>query len=99
MTDTPDQTLSPSDAQAFREKCRAFLEANVKNAGITRATSKQDRGAAVMAATKVFQAKLAEAGLAGLTYPVVLVFERAGEIRFDVPVANPSEPREHSPSG
>ncbi len=37
--------------------------------------------------------------VSGLTYPVVLVFERAGEIRFDLPVANPSEPREPAPSG
>jgi copper(I)-binding protein len=26
---------------------------------------------------------------AGLTYPLILTFERAGEVRFDVPVANP----------
>lgn len=70
MTDTAEQTLSPSDAQAFREKCHAFLEANVKAAGITRANSKHDRGASAMAATKAFQGKLADAGLAGLTYPV-----------------------------
>lgn len=31
---------------------------------------------------------------AGLTYPLVLVFERAGEIRLDIPVGNPSTPRE-----
>jgi copper(I)-binding protein len=31
---------------------------------------------------------------AGLTYPIVLVFERAGELRFDVPVGDPTEPRE-----
>jgi hypothetical protein len=31
---------------------------------------------------------------AGLTYPLVLVFERAGEIRLQIPVANPSEERE-----
>jgi hypothetical protein len=30
----------------------------------------------------------------GLTYPIVLVFERAGEIRFDIPVGRPEEPRE-----
>jgi hypothetical protein len=30
----------------------------------------------------------------GLSYPIVLVFERAGEIRFDVPVGGPEEPRE-----
>ncbi|MGH3565145.1 MAG: hypothetical protein ACRDRH_03745 [Pseudonocardia sp.] len=31
---------------------------------------------------------------AGLSYELVLVFERAGEIRFDVPVGNPQTPRE-----
>jgi copper(I)-binding protein len=31
---------------------------------------------------------------AGLTYPLILTFERAGEVRFDVPVANPDELRE-----
>jgi copper(I)-binding protein len=30
----------------------------------------------------------------GLTYPIVLVFERAGEIRFDIPVGRPEEARE-----
>lgn len=34
----------------------------------------------------------------GLTYPLVLTFERAGEIRLDVPVANPAEPREDEPA-
>jgi copper(I)-binding protein len=31
---------------------------------------------------------------AGRSYPVVLTFERAGEVRFDVPVANPDTLRE-----
>lgn len=31
---------------------------------------------------------------AGLTYPLILTFERAGEVRFDVPVANPDSLRE-----
>jgi copper(I)-binding protein len=31
---------------------------------------------------------------AGLTYPLILTFERAGELRFDVPVANPDTLRE-----
>jgi copper(I)-binding protein len=31
---------------------------------------------------------------AGRTYPLVLTFERAGEVRFDVPVANPDKLRE-----
>jgi copper(I)-binding protein len=31
---------------------------------------------------------------AGMTYPLILTFERAGEVRFDVPVANPDSLRE-----
>jgi copper(I)-binding protein len=33
---------------------------------------------------------------AGLTYPLILTFERAGEVRFDVPVANPESLREEA---
>lgn len=33
---------------------------------------------------------------AGVSYPVTLVFERAGELTLDVPVDNPEEPREVS---
>jgi hypothetical protein len=35
----------------------------------------------------------------GLTYPVVLSFERAGDVRVDLPVANPEVPRQDEPSG
>lgn len=35
---------------------------------------------------------------AGLTYEVVLTFERAGEVRLDVPVATSDEPREDEPA-
>jgi copper(I)-binding protein len=35
---------------------------------------------------------------AGLTYPVVLNFERAGQITLNVPVGYPSEPREDEPA-
>lgn len=34
----------------------------------------------------------------GLTYPLVLTFERAGQIRLDVPVGNPDTPREEEPA-
>ncbi|MHA6621676.1 copper chaperone PCu(A)C [Pseudonocardia sp. DLS-67] len=33
---------------------------------------------------------------AGLTYPLILTFERAGEVRFDVPVANPDTLRQET---
>ena len=35
---------------------------------------------------------------AGLTYPVVLNFERAGQVTLTVPVGYPSEPREDEPA-
>lgn len=34
----------------------------------------------------------------GLTYPVVLTFERAGQLTLQVPVGTPSEPREAEPA-
>jgi hypothetical protein len=36
---------------------------------------------------------------AGLTYPLVLNFERAGQVTLEVPVGFPSEPREDEPGG
>jgi copper(I)-binding protein len=44
--------------------------------------------------TQVVLTGLREEVNAGLTYPVVLSFERAGDVRMDVPVANSVEPRE-----
>jgi alkylation response protein AidB-like acyl-CoA dehydrogenase len=49
--------LSPEEAAAFRERCRAFLAEHAKPG------ARRDLGAA-----KAFQGALAEAGLAGLTY-------------------------------
>ena len=51
-------TLSPEEAEAFRERCREFLTANAAP-GARRN----------LAAAREFQGKLAEAGLAGLPYP------------------------------
>jgi hypothetical protein len=36
---------------------------------------------------------------AGLTYPLVLTFERAGEVRLEVPVGNATAPREDAHAG
>ncbi len=59
MTDTlTPGTLSPEEADEFRQRCRAFL-AEHTNPGARRN----------LAAAREFQGKLAEAGLAGLTYP------------------------------
>jgi alkylation response protein AidB-like acyl-CoA dehydrogenase len=68
MTDTSELTLNATDSQAFREKCRDFLSAHAVSLG-GRASNQEDRGAALMAATRAFQAKMTDAGLAGLTYP------------------------------
>ena len=56
-TDTP-AALTADEAEAFRERCRAFLTEHAKP-GARRN----------LAAAKEFQAALAEAGLAGLIYP------------------------------
>jgi alkylation response protein AidB-like acyl-CoA dehydrogenase len=50
-------TLSPAEAEEFRARCREFLAAHTVGKG------RRD-----VAAAKEFQGKLAEAGLAGLTY-------------------------------
>ena len=51
-------TLSPDEADAFRERCREFLAANASGGGRRN-----------IAAAREFQGKLAAAGLAGLAYP------------------------------
>jgi alkylation response protein AidB-like acyl-CoA dehydrogenase len=58
MSDTTDVQLSQADADAFREKCRAFLAGNHREAG--RIDFEWN---------KEFLARSAEAGLAGITYP------------------------------
>jgi len=55
MSDTA--TLSKDEAEAFRERCRAFLSEHAKPG------ARRD-----LEAARSFQAALAEAGLAGLTY-------------------------------
>jgi len=55
MSDTA--TLSKDEAEAFRERCRAFLNEHAKPG------ARRD-----LEAARSFQAALAEAGLAGLTY-------------------------------
>ena len=55
MSDTA--TLTTADAEAFRERCREFLSEHAKPG------ARRD-----LEAARAFQAALAEAGLAGLTY-------------------------------
>jgi alkylation response protein AidB-like acyl-CoA dehydrogenase len=65
MSDTA--TLTDADAEAFRGRCRAFLDEHATGvSGAARAS--EDRGKALVDAAKTFQAALAEAGLAGIIY-------------------------------
>ncbi len=67
MSDTDQVTLSPEEAEAFRQRCRAFLDEHAT--GIPGARAADDRGLTLVLGAKKFQKALAEAGLAGLTYP------------------------------
>ncbi|MEM7288086.1 MAG: acyl-CoA dehydrogenase family protein, partial [Actinomycetota bacterium] len=60
-----DDTLTEDDAQAFRERCQAFLEEHATGVHV----GDDPRDEKTIAINKNFQGKLAEAGLAGLTYP------------------------------
>ncbi|MEZ5378883.1 MAG: acyl-CoA dehydrogenase family protein [Acidimicrobiales bacterium] len=57
--------LSPEEADAFRERCRAFLAEHATGLKIEGDDPRSDQS---VAQAKAFQAKVAEAGLAGLTY-------------------------------
>ena len=60
MSSAVEDTLSPAEAEAFRTQVRDFLSKHAK--GI-------ERGEGSVGVGRAFQQKLAEAGLAGLTYP------------------------------
>lgn len=66
MSDNADVELSPAEVDAFRARCRAFLEEHAT--GIT-IDGPDPRSEKELAANKAFQQQLAAAGLAGLTYP------------------------------
>ena len=68
MTTTDTATDRATDLDAFRARCRAFLTEHAT--GDVPSRDADPRGAGSLAVGKAFQAKLAEAGLAGLTYPV-----------------------------
>ena len=59
------ETLTVEETEAFRRRCREFLEQHAT--GIQH-DSADGRAAASIAAAKTFQGALAEAGLAGLTF-------------------------------
>ncbi len=61
-----DDSLSQAEADEFRERCRAFLDEHATGVNFDRADPRDEQS---IAQNKAFQAKLADAGLAGLTYP------------------------------
>jgi alkylation response protein AidB-like acyl-CoA dehydrogenase len=66
MSDT-DTALSDEEAEAFRAGCVAFLDEHASAHG---AAGPDPRGGNALSEAKRFQQALADAGLAGLTYPV-----------------------------
>ena len=68
MTSTAEIELTEDQAEAFRRRCRAFLDEHATGLREARGAS-NDRGAALMAGAKAFQGALASSGLAGLVYP------------------------------
>ncbi|MFM7535710.1 MAG: acyl-CoA dehydrogenase family protein [Acidimicrobiales bacterium] len=66
MSDIDTAQLSDAEAEAFRARCRTFLE---QHATGIKGTRGDDRGAGMMAQAKTFQKALADAGLAGIVFP------------------------------
>ena len=66
MTNPDADVLDPAEADAFRRKCRAFLD---EHAGGIVVDGPDPRSSKALAQSKAFQQKLADAGLAGITYP------------------------------
>ena len=61
-----DDTLSEDEAQAFRERCQQFLAENATGISVEGGDPRDEQ---TIAQNKAFQGNLADAGLAGLTYP------------------------------
>ncbi len=62
-----DDSLSPAEAEAFQARCREFLDSHAT--GIHLDGRPDPRGELRLRAAQKFQQALADAGLAGLTYP------------------------------
>ncbi|MCY4663729.1 MAG: acyl-CoA dehydrogenase family protein, partial [Acidimicrobiaceae bacterium] len=62
-----DDVLAPEEDKAFRARCRAFLDEHAT--GISLDGRPDPRGELRLRAAQGFQKALADAGLAGLTYP------------------------------
>ena len=63
-----DDVLHPGEDEAFRARCRAFLDEHAT--GISLSGRPDPRGELRLRAAQRFQRALADEGLAGLTYPV-----------------------------
>jgi copper(I)-binding protein len=85
--DAPNASPNPSAAPTAAAPSSAAPSSSAEPAGVGGAREAQ-----------VVLTGLREDVRAGLTYPIVLTFERAGQISLQVPVGNPSEPREAEPS-
>ena len=66
MSDADTVELSAEEAEAFRVRCRAFLDEHATGIELD---GPDPRGEQSLAGARVFQQALADAGLAGLTYP------------------------------
>ncbi len=66
MSDNVESELSVEEAEAFRARCRAFLEDHATGISIDGPDSRSEKE---IAANKAFQQKVAAAGLAGIIYP------------------------------
>ena len=65
MSDTEQTAPSAAEMDEFRQRCRDFLEANATPLVLNGPDERSDQS---VAHSRVFQKKLTEAGLAGLTY-------------------------------
>ncbi len=61
-----NDTLDSTDAEAFRQKCRAFLDQHATGIVIEGADPRSEQA---VSQSRAFQKKLADAGLAGITLP------------------------------
>ena len=61
-----EETLSDAERESFRALCREFLDEHATGIHLS---EPDPRDKETMAQNKAFQGKLAEVGLAGLTYP------------------------------
>ena len=67
MSDAETTELTPDEAEAFRARCREFLDEHATGIELD---GPDPRGELSLAEARVFQQALVDAGLAGLTYPV-----------------------------